>query len=125
MTNEDQKNQNEEMSEDNLMAELDEFNEGSSPEASESGEQAETAPPDDKKAEEVQESQSDEKVDKEEPEKESEIEQWLIENKFKNDEEGVQKLADAYKQLQSKSDKDRNEWSGQKEKFDKLSLIHI
>ena len=35
MTNEDQKNQNEEMSEDNLMAELDEFNAGSSSEVEE------------------------------------------------------------------------------------------
>ena len=31
MTNEDQKTQNEEMNEDNLMNELDEFNSGSSP----------------------------------------------------------------------------------------------
>ena len=74
------------------------------------------------KAEEVQETTSDEKVDKA-PETQSQIEQWLIENKFKNDEEGVQKLADAYKSLQSKSDKDRNEWDSLKQKFDKLAQL--
>ena len=122
MTNEDQKNQNETMSEDNLLAELDEFNTGSSPEA-EQEQPVETQEAVEQPAE-VQETQPDEKVDKVEPEQnESEIEQWLIENKFKNDEEGKQKLADAYKQLQSKTDKERNEWSNQKEKFDKLAQL--
>ena len=120
MTNEDQKNQNEEMSEDNLMAELDEFNAGSSSEVEEK-EQVETAPVEETK--EAQETQSDEKVSEEQPETESEIEQWLIENKFKNDDEGRQKLADAYKQLQSKSDKERNEWSGEKGKYEKLAQL--
>ena len=122
MTNEDQKNQNEEMNEDNLMPELDEFNSGSSQEAEEQPVEEQQA--DSQKAEKVQESQSDEKSDKVQPENnESEIEQWLIENKFKNDEEGKQKLAEAYKQLQSKTDKERNEWSGEKDKYAKLAQL--
>ena len=122
MTNEDQKSQNEEMNEDNLMAELDEFNSGSSQEAEEQPVEEQQA--DSQEAEEVQESQSDEKSDKVQPENnESEIEQWLIENKFKNDDEGKQKLAEAYKQLQSKTDKERNEWSGEKDKYAKLAQL--
>tara|TARA_R110000824_G_scaffold218869_4_gene405577 strand:- start:6586 stop:7497 length:912 start_codon:yes stop_codon:yes gene_type:complete len=120
MTNEDQKSQNEEMSEDNLMDELNEFNSGSLPEAVEQPIETQGV---EEKAEEVQENQSDEKADKEQPENESKVEQWLIENKFKNNEEGKEKLAEAYKQLQSKSDKERNDWSGQKEKFDKLAQL--
>ena len=113
MTNEDQNNQEEVMSEDNLLAELDEFNSGSSsePEVEESQE------------EEVLETQPDENNDNEEPNEQSKVEQWLIENKFANDEEGVQKLADAYKQLQSKSDKDRNEWANEKGKNEKLAQL--
>lgn len=120
MTNEDQKNQNEEMNEDNLMAELDEFNSGSSPEADEQPVEAQEAV---QETAEVQENQSDEKSDKETPENETKIEQWLIENKFADDEEGKQKLADAYKQLQSKSDKERNEWGSEKQKYEKLAQL--
>tara|TARA_R100001510_G_C7652598_1_gene210474 strand:- start:1431 stop:2348 length:918 start_codon:yes stop_codon:yes gene_type:complete len=122
MTNEDQKNQNEEMNEDNLMAELDEFNSGSSQEAEEQPVEEQQA--DSQKAEEVQENQSDEKSDKEIPEeKNTEIEQWLIKNKFADDEEGKQKLVDAYRQLQSKSDKERNEWGSEKQKYEKLAQL--
>ena len=113
MTNEDQNNQEEVMNEDNLLAELDEFNSGSSPEP-------EVEEP---QEEEVLETQPDENNDNEEPNEQSKVEQWLIENKFANDEEGVQKLADAYKQLQSKSDKDRNEWANEKGKYEKLAQL--
>ena len=113
MTNEDQNNQEEVMSEDNLLAELDEFNSGSSPEP-------EVEEP---QEEEVLETQPDENNDNEEPNEQSQVEQWLIENKFANDEEGVQKLADAYKQLQSKSDKDRNEWANERGKYEKLAQL--
>lgn len=113
MTNEDQNNQEEVMNEDNLLAELDEFNSGSSPEP-------EVEEP---QEEEVLEAQPDENNDNEEPNEQSQVEQWLIENKFANDEEGVQKLADAYKQLQSKSDKDRNEWANEKNKYEKLAQL--
>jgi len=120
MTNEDQNSQVEVKNEDNLLAELEQFNSGSLPEVEEPQEQNVSVA--EENTEEVQETISDEKVDKE-PETKSEIEQWLIENKFKNDEQGVQKLADAYKQLQSKSDKEKNEWNSQKEKFDKLAQL--
>jgi len=120
MTNEDQKTQNEEMNEDNLMAELDEFNSGSLPEAGQKPIETQEGK---QQAEEVQENQSDEKDDKEKTENETKIEQWLIENKFADDAEGKQKLADAYKQLQSKSDKERNEWSGEKQKYEKLAQL--
>jgi len=113
MTNEDQNNQEEVMSEDNLLAELDEFNSGSSSES-------EVEEP---QKEEVLETKPDEKNDNEEPNEQSKVEQWLIENKFANDEEGVQKLADAYKQLQSKSDKDKNEWNAEKSKYEKLAQL--
>ena len=113
MTNEDQNNQEEVMNEDNLLAELDEFNSGSSPEP-------EVEEP---QEEEVLETQPDENNDNEEPNEQSKVEQWLIENKFANDEEGVQKLADAYKQLQSKSDKDRNEWANERGKYEKLAQL--
>ena len=119
MTNEDQKTQNEEMNEDNLMNELDEFNSGSSPDVEQ--EQLAEEQQVENSTEEVQENQSVEKVDKEEPESESKVEQWLIENKFANDEEGKQALADAYKQLQSKSDKEKKEWSGCSPKTDRVS----
>jgi len=103
---EDQKQQ-EQMSEDNLMEELDSFNNGSSPE--EPQVEAEAQPESvEEKAEESQE---------------TEIEQWLIENKFKNDEEGIQKLSEAYKSLQSKSDKDRNEFANKEEKYEKLQQL--
>ena len=121
MTNEDQKTQNEEINEDNLMNELDEFNSGSSPDVEQ--EQLAEEQQVENSTEEVQENQSVEKVDKEEPESESKVEQWLIENKFANDEEGKQALADAYKQLQSKSDKEKNEWSGEKQKYEKLAQL--
>jgi len=120
MTNEDQNSQVEVKNEDNLLAELEQFNSGSLPEVEEPQEQNVSVAGEN--AKEVQETTSDEKVDKE-PETKSEIEQWLIENKFKNDEQGVQKIADAYKQLQSKSDKEKNDWNSQKEKFDKLAQL--
>lgn len=113
MTNEDQNNQEEVMNEDNLLAELDEFNSGSSPEPE----------VEESQEEEVLETQPDENNDNEEPNEQSKVEQWLIENKFANDEEGVQKLADAYKQLQSKSDKDRNEWANERGKYEKLAQL--
>ena len=65
MTNEDQNNQEEVMNEDNLLAELDEFNSGSSPEP-------EVEEP---QEEEVLETQPDENNDNEEPNEQSQVEQ--------------------------------------------------
>ena len=104
---EDQKQQ-EQMSEDNLMEELDSFNNGSSPEES--------------KEVEAQPEPVEEKAE-ESPEEKAEIEQWLIENKFKKDEEGIQKLSEAYKALQSKSDKDRNEFTEKESKYEQLQQL--
>lgn len=50
----------------------------------------------------VQESNKEESTEK--------SDDWLINNKFKNDEEGVKKLATAYKELQGASQKKANEY---------------
>ena len=48
---------------------------------------------------------------------------WLIENKFKNDDEGRTKLAKSYRELQSKSDKEKGELGKKAEKFDRLEKL--
>ena len=53
------------------------------------------------------ESDNNEKVEESESQQES-TEQWLIDNKFKDNDDGRQKLADSYKSLQSEYDKMRN-----------------
>ena len=91
----------EESGEDNLFDTLKEFNErGSSDEA-----QA-TQP-------ETQESSN---------EVES-VENWLIDNKFKNDEEGRNALVKSYRELQSKADKERNSYKSESEKLEKLKKL--
>ena len=50
-------------------------------------------------------------------------EKWLINNKFKNDEEGVSQLANAYKELQSNSDKQINEYKGKMQRLSKLEQL--
>ena len=121
----DQKKPEQEMSGDNLLAELDAFNEGSSPEESQ---EAEATPDVEAKAqEEVPKQAQEEKVEdkSEQPQSDevAEIEQWLIENKFKDDNEGKVKLAEAYKQLQSKTDKERNEFATKEDKYAKLAQL--
>jgi len=116
---EDQKQPVEEKNEDNLMAELNAFNEGSSPEESKEEAKAESTDTEEVKSDKPVEKEAE----KESPEEVSQVEQWLIENKFKNDEEGVSKLAEAYKQLQSKSDKERNEFQDNKERYSKLDQL--
>ena len=116
---EDQKQPVEEKNEDNLMAELDAFNEGSSPEESKEEAKAESTGTEEVKSEKPVEKEAE----KASPEEVSRVEQWLIENKFKNDEEGVSKLTEAYKQLQSKSDKERNEFQDNKERYNKLDQL--
>ena len=116
---EDQKQPVEEKNEDNLMAELDAFNEGSSPEEPKEEAKAESTGTEEVKSEKPVEKEAE----KASPEEVSQVEQWLIENKFKNDEEGVSKLTEAYKQLQSKSDKERNEFQDNKERYSKLDQL--
>ena len=115
---EDQKQQVKEGGEDNLMAELDAFNEGSPSEAPEDEAKAESPV-----AQEPTVDTADVKAEEAKPEEVSQVEQWLIENKFKNDDEGVSKLAEAYKQLQSKSDKERNEFQEKGDRYAKLDQL--
>ena len=91
---------------DNLLNELSSFNKGSveSEETVEANEEV-------KEETEVTEEQS---------------KQWIIENKFADNKEGQEKLASAYKELQSKSDKDMNEFKSkmkQYEQFEQLDKI--
>ena len=115
---EDQKQQVKEGGEDNLMAELDAFNEGSPSEAPQDEAKAESPV-----AQEPTVDTADVKAEEAKPEEVSQVEQWLIENKFKNDDEGVSKLAEAYKQLQSKSDKERNEFQEKGDRYAKLDQL--
>ena len=87
--------------EDNVMDDLKKFNE---PERSSDSENVEA---------------TEEKV--EEPKKDDS--NWLINNKFKNDEEGAQGLATAYKELQSKSDKERNEYKAEMSRMEKMKQL--
>ena len=48
---------------------------------------------------------------------------WLIDNKFKDDDTGKTALATAYKELQSKTDKERNEYSDQAKKYEQLDKL--
>ena len=115
---EDQKQQVKEGGEDNLMAELDAFNEGSPSGAPEDEAKAESPVAQDPTVD-----TADVKAEEAKPEEVSQVEQWLIENKFKNDDEGVSKLAEAYKQLQSKSDKERNEFQEKGDRYAKLDQL--
>ena len=107
----DQKQQEETKSEDNLnmIDVLDDFNQGSSEET-----QAEEAQPEESNVE----TQPEEAIDNT-----KEDVQWLIDNKFKNDDEGRENLAKSYRELQSKYDKDSNRSKEDQEKFDRLEKL--
>jgi len=49
--------------------------------------------------------------------------QWLIDSKFKDDEEGREKLAKSYRELQSKYDKDSNRSKEDQEKYERLEKL--
>ena len=102
----DQKQQEETKSEDNLnmIDVLDDFNQGSSEETQAEGSNVETQP--------------EEAIDNT-----KENVQWLIDNKFKNDDEGRENLAKSYRELQSKYDKDSNRSKEDQEKFDRLEKL--
>ena len=78
-----------------------------------------------KEAETKAKSQPDEKSDVEESPKETEESNvnWLIENKFRNDEEGRQKLADSYKNMQSMKDKAEKTLKTQESEYDRLKQL--
>lgn len=82
----------------NLTDELVAFNKGESGESLESEEQEV----------DMAESDNEEVAEKTEGVTQESVEQWLIDNKFKDDDEGKHKLADSYKNLQSEYDKLKN-----------------
>ena len=94
-----------------LMSALDEFNARGTEEGSPVGE-AETL----STAQPLPEEQESESAIKS-------VENWLIDNKFKDDDDGKQALAKAYRELQSKGDKDRNITSAEMEKLEKLKKL--
>ena len=104
MTTEEQNEvtQETEASEDNFLDVLDEFNEETSPElvqeSSPEGEDPQLP------EEPVEQASSDSQETQEESE-------WLIDGKFKKDNSGAESLAKSYRELQSKYDKDKNEYS--------------
>lgn len=101
------------MTEDNLVDTLSEFNEGSSEESS----QEEEA--------QVAEKQSDDNEGAgttEQPNEEETVE-WLIENKFRNDEEGVANLAKSYKEIQGRSQKAENALSEKDSRYEQLDEL--
>tara|TARA_R110000824_G_scaffold70768_3_gene181516 strand:- start:19521 stop:20444 length:924 start_codon:yes stop_codon:yes gene_type:complete len=103
MTTEEQNEvtQETEASEDNFLDVLDEFNEETSPELVQ-----ESSPEEDPQLPEepVEQASSDSQEAQEESE-------WLIEGKFKKDNGGAENLAKSYRELQSKYDKDKNQYS--------------
>ena len=121
--NKDQNTPEQEMSEDNLLNELDSFNNGSLQEVDKEESNADSAELQEKAPEQAQDIQEETESKQSESEEVAEIEQWLIENKFKDDEDGRSKLAEAYKQLQSKTDKERNEFSQKEKKYSKLAQL--
>ena len=95
-TQEEQVNEQVEDTQDgnfNLTDELVSFNKGESPQESDVKNEAES---DNNEKAVTQESKTED------------VASWLIDNKFKDDDEGKQKLADSYKNLQSEYDKMRN-----------------
>ena len=102
----DQKQQVETKSEDNLnmIDVLDDFNKGSSEETQPEESNVETQP--------------EEAIDNT-----KENVQWLIDSKFKDDEEGREKLAKSYRELQSKYDKDSNRSKEDQEKYERLEKL--
>ena len=84
---------------DNLMGMLNSFNNGSLEQQVESETEGKEMP-----EQEQQSENTEEQVVSEEQQTEAveQVKQWLIDNKFEDTEEGRAKLADAYKNIQSK-----------------------
>ena len=105
----DQKQQTEETGEDNLnvVDVLNDFNitKGSSEEP-----QEEATQPEESNVETQEESNVS-------------TEGWLIENKFKDDDEGRANLAKSYRELQSKSDKEKGELGKKADQFNRLEKL--
>ena len=100
-----------------IMSALEDFNEP----VKESGSEETKA----KEAEPKVESQPEEKSEvKDNPEETDESPvNWLIDNKFRDDEDGRQKLADSYKNMQSMKDRAEQELKSQGGEYDKLKQL--
>jgi hypothetical protein len=99
----------------NIMDELNNFNNPNDSQGSEEMESKETEP--------VNTSQPEEQSKVEEnPKEEAEI-NWLIENKFRNDEEGREKLAESYKSMQSLKDKAEGTLKSQESEYERLKQL--
>lgn len=109
----------EESGSDNQKDVMDALKEFNTP-AEEGSEEVET-----KEAETKAESQPEEKSEVKESPKEPEESNvdWLIENKFRNDDEGRQKLAESYKSMQSMKDKAEKTLKSQEGEYDRLKQL--
>mgnify|MGYP003636416716 FL=1 len=105
-----------ETKDDNLMGMLNTFNEPSSSEEVNVENEIES------ETEEAIEL-SEEEITQKEEEAVEEVKKWLIDNKFEDTEEGRDKLADAYKNIQSAKDKAEGELREKSSKYEKLEVI--
>jgi hypothetical protein len=105
---------------DNLMGMLNTFNNGSP-------EQQVESETEEQKVQQPEEQQAEPEESKENLESEEEaveqVKQWLIDNKFEDTEEGREKLADAYKNIQSAKDKAESELRDKSTKYEKLEVL--
>jgi hypothetical protein len=88
--------------------------------------------PNDSQGSEEMESKETEPVNTSQPEEQSKVEEnpkeeaeinWLIENKFRNDEEGREKLAESYKSMQSLKDKAEGTLKSQESEYERLKQL--
>ena len=109
---------------DNLMGMLTQFNDGSLESVVESEtEEQEVQNPESKETEEkTQEVSAEEQTAKEEKAVE-EVRKWLIDNKFEDTQDGREKLADAYKNIQSAKDKAESELKQKSNHYEKLEVL--
>lgn len=106
-----------ETKDDNLMGMLNTFNDGPS-----SSEETNVENEIESETEETVEL-SEKEITQEEEKAVDEVKKWLIDNKFEDTEEGRDKLADAYKNIQSAKDKAEGELREKSSKYEKLEVI--
>tara|TARA_R100000458_G_C8265447_1_gene240548 strand:- start:682 stop:1605 length:924 start_codon:yes stop_codon:yes gene_type:complete len=110
----------EESSPDNKNDVMDALNEFNAPPNQESSEEMKA-----EEAETKAESQTDEKSEVEESPTENDKAEtkWLIENKFRDDEDGRAKLAESYKNMQSLKDKAEGTLKNQESEYERLKQL--
>ena len=106
-----------ETKDDNLMGMLNTFNDGPS-----SSEETNVENEIESETEETV-GLSEKEITQEEEKAVDEVKKWLIDNKFEDTEEGRDKLADAYKNIQSAKDKAEGELREKSSKYEKLEVI--